>query len=403
MASASGWSGGSVGSRAAARLAVLGDEQRRAHAAQFAGKLAHARRRRIGRHEHQDRIARRNERHRPVQEFRAAERLGVPVARLLELERRFAGDRQRRSAADGDEAPRVGDRRHAALQSSAARAASRSGRRAIASPARARRPRRRQPQPAPRAVAMNVLVAATLSSGPAQIGSTTSQAAASGQSGALTIADRQRAGALALAVSAMRSSLRPDCEMARKSCSFRCIDWPIDAGDVRRRRRDGNADVTLDQMLAERRSVRRAAARAGDDDLRRPLLEALRRARPTAAPSACSWRDTATGASRSSCAICAFSFAIVPPPVSSQIDRSAAQRQRLGFLPCHLQRAAQRIALRRDQMLAASTVRATARCCWRFRPPAPTSQRPAPPSAQRSRRCGRRPHASAGAPPHRRA
>ena len=47
----------------------------------------------------------------------------------------------------------------------------------------------------------------------------------------------------------------------------------VDAGDVGRRLGDGNADVALDQVLAEGRRMRRAAACAGDDDLRRPPLE----------------------------------------------------------------------------------------------------------------------------------
>ena len=73
---------------------------------------------------------------------------------------------------------------------------------------------------------MNVFVAATLSSGPAQIGRTNSHACASGESGALVMATVSAPDCFALAVIAMRSSLRPDCEMASTSWSLRCIDWP---------------------------------------------------------------------------------------------------------------------------------------------------------------------------------
>ena len=48
---------------------------------------------------------------------------------------------------------------------------------------------------------------------------------------------------------------------------------PVDAGDVGRSLGDRNPDVALDQVLAEGRRMGRAAARAGDDDLRRAALE----------------------------------------------------------------------------------------------------------------------------------
>ena len=47
----------------------------------------------------------------------------------------------------------------------------------------------------------------------------------------------------------------------------------IDAGDIRRRRRDRNAEISLDQMLGEGRCMRRASPRAGHDDVRRSARE----------------------------------------------------------------------------------------------------------------------------------
>jgi hypothetical protein len=47
----------------------------------------------------------------------------------------------------------------------------------------------------------------------------------------------------------------------------------IDAGDVGRGSRDRDPEIKLDQMLCEGRRVRRAAARAGDDDRGRPASQ----------------------------------------------------------------------------------------------------------------------------------
>ena len=61
--------------------------------------------------------------------------------------------------------------------------------------------------------------------------------------------------------------------MREKQLALEAQRPAIDAGDVRRRRRDRNAEIALDQMLGEGRGMRRAAARAGDDDLRRSASE----------------------------------------------------------------------------------------------------------------------------------
>ena len=65
--------------------------------------------------------------------------------------------------------------------------------------------------------AINVFVAATLSSGPAAMGSTTSDADAKALSGSLTMATVSAPEARAAPVISMRSSLDPDCEMVRSS------------------------------------------------------------------------------------------------------------------------------------------------------------------------------------------
>jgi len=102
----------------------------------------------------------------------------------------------------------------AALQSSAAASTRRSGKRAMASVNARSLAQAAVRRASAAAVAMNVFVAATLSSGPAQIGKTKSHASASGESVTLTTATVMAPASLALFVKATRSSLRPDCEMA---------------------------------------------------------------------------------------------------------------------------------------------------------------------------------------------
>ena len=53
----------------------------------------------------------------------------------------------------------------------------------------------------------------------------------------------------------------------------------VDAGDARCRRRHGNGEVALNQMLAEGGRVRRTASGAGDNQLGRTLVEARDQAR----------------------------------------------------------------------------------------------------------------------------
>ena len=99
----------------------------------------------------------------------------------------------------------------------------------------------------------------------------------------------------------MRSSLRPDCEIARKSWSLELAA----AGDRRvamfgAAAATGNAEVTLDQVLAEGRGMGRAAARAGHDHaaaaLRLSRADQLRhrlgkRLPPAAAPTSGASRE----------------------------------------------------------------------------------------------------------------
>src|SRR6516162_7176387 len=74
--------------------------------------------------------------------------------------------------------------------------------------------------------ATKLFVAATLSSGPAAIGNTTSQAAANGLSVSLTMAAVRAPEAFAEDADSIRSSLRPDCEIARNS-------WPSSRKSLR--------------------------------------------------------------------------------------------------------------------------------------------------------------------------
>ena len=136
---------------------------------------------------HEDRIAVRHQGHRPVQEFRAAEGLGVQVADFLQLERGLARDRERRAAPDGDKALRVAKRRERRAPVELEAAASRSGSRATASESAASSDHAATSRRQGRERGHKVLVAATLFSGPAPIGSTNSHSAASGESGALTM------------------------------------------------------------------------------------------------------------------------------------------------------------------------------------------------------------------------
>ena len=65
--------------------------------------------------------------------------------------------------------------------------------------------------------AMKVFVAATLNSGPAAIGKTNSQACANGLFVSLTMAAVTASAARAAAAASIRSSLDPDCEIARNN------------------------------------------------------------------------------------------------------------------------------------------------------------------------------------------
>jgi hypothetical protein len=114
-------------------------------------------------------------------------------------------------------------------------------------------------------VATKLLVAATLRSGPAPIGKTMLHSAASGASASLVMATVRAPAALAHVTKAMRSSLFPDCEMARTSLIAQVKPLPVNARDARRRRRYRQTQISLDQMLAESGGMSRAAARARDD------------------------------------------------------------------------------------------------------------------------------------------
>ena len=85
-----------------------GREQRSALAAQVCRQAPHAIGCSIGGHEHQDRIARGDQRHRPMQELGPAERLRMKIAGFLKLERCLACNRKRWPSPNGYEARRAG-------------------------------------------------------------------------------------------------------------------------------------------------------------------------------------------------------------------------------------------------------------------------------------------------------
>ena len=70
-------------------------------------------------------------------------------------------------------------------------------------------------------MATKVFVAAMVRSGPAPTGSTNSHAAASGDAVSFVTATVRAPAPLACDANAMRSSLLPDCEMARTSLPLR--------------------------------------------------------------------------------------------------------------------------------------------------------------------------------------
>ena len=100
----------------------------------------------------------------------------------------------------------------ARLQSSAVAAASRSGRRSIAARSRSSSIHAAAIRRSTARLATKDFVAAMLVSGPAAIGSTMSQAVASGLAVSFTIAAVRAPAALAIRANSVRSSLRPDCE-----------------------------------------------------------------------------------------------------------------------------------------------------------------------------------------------
>src|SRR6185436_4025122 len=106
---------------------------------------------------------------------------------------------------------------NAALQSRAAAAARRSGSRATAAACAGSHVHSAVSLSKVDKVATKLLVAATLSSGPAPIGKTTSHVAASGEFNALTIPTVRAPDALALCATAIRSWLSPDCDTTRHS------------------------------------------------------------------------------------------------------------------------------------------------------------------------------------------
>ena len=207
-------------------------------------------------------------------EFGAAESLGVQRAGLFQFERRFARDGQRRTAADRDQTVRAAPKAQAPRSSRAApprRAGPATGRRLRH--CRRRRSSVQSSAAKPSSEATKVFVAATLRSGPAAIGRTSSRARCQRTVG--IVDDRCRHGAGGARRGGRfneivaRSGLRNGQEQLILELKLAMID----GGDIGRCGRHWNAEMLLDQMLGERRRMGGAASGTGDDDDWRPATK----------------------------------------------------------------------------------------------------------------------------------
>ena len=250
-------------------LAVIGREKRRALAAQIGGKRPHAGCRGIARYEHQNGIERRHQRHRAVLKLGAAERLGVQVAGFLELERRFACDRERRPAADGDQAARLRDNACGRTPIEVER-----GRKAIGQPVdgcielvvagpRGGQPQQRGERSDKSFRRRNAELGSRRhrQSDVAGFRQRTVDIVDDGEGERACLLRHRRELGEVVAAPGLRNGQH---ELALEPHAF-----AIDRGDVRRGGSDGNAEIALDEVLAEGRRMGRASPRARDHDLGR--------------------------------------------------------------------------------------------------------------------------------------
>ncbi len=209
-----------------------------------------------------------------MQEFRSAERLGVQVAGLLELERSLARDGERRPTADGDQALGAGQGIERAVPilvggfgEPIRQPSDRIGEAFVGGPAgeepqqgRERRDEclgRRHAQLGPGAHRQH-------------------DVASLGERAVGRVDDGcgDRAGGLGATRHLDQVVAAAGLRDREKQLAGELQVLAIDTGDVGRGCSDGQADVALDQMLAEGRGMRRAAARAGHHDLWGAALEA---------------------------------------------------------------------------------------------------------------------------------
>src|SRR3954466_13675909 len=158
----------------------------------------------------------------------------------------------------------------AADQSSSIAAASRSGRASTARCIVALSAQAAGGRNSTASEAMNDLVAATLNSGPASIGRTTSHVCASGLAVSLTIATVIAPDERAIAAVSTMSTLRPArgarLRDRKEELTVESQSAPIDGRDIRGGGGNRDPEMTLDQMLAKCGGVRRASARTGDHE-----------------------------------------------------------------------------------------------------------------------------------------
>ena len=194
------------------------------------------------------------------------------LADLLQFQRRLAGDRQGRAAADGDEARRRGQRTHRGAPVEPAGGCQPLRAAARAPPAAARpRSSAAASRSSAASLATKVLVAATLRSGPAHDRQDACRTpAASGLPVSLTIATVSAPACRAMPAFAEQVVAAAGLRHRQKQLALQVKRPAVDAGDIRCGRRHRHSEIKLDQMLREGRGMGRTAARAGHDDPRRP-------------------------------------------------------------------------------------------------------------------------------------
>ena len=275
--------------RPAAVALDVDDQRRRAERREPVHRLKEPVARGVRGGEAQHRKARRDDARGAVQHLGRGEGLGVNRRGLLELQRRFGGDGEGRTAADDVERLGRGEpfdqilRRRLVRRADHGRQAFERGGEAVV-PA----PLRDQRAPATSAAIID-LVAATERSSPASSGRSASASVARRRVDVVDQRDRRRARCLRRPLHrddvGTAARLR-DGDRGRAREPQRRL---VERGDRGPERRAGEAELQLDHVLEEERRMIRAAARDGRDESGLAGRELRRRA----FASPCGWRPAA--------------------------------------------------------------------------------------------------------------